>query len=112
MKTSELLEYVATGKQWALLGEPENALQYEQSLTWLSKGNAPSWQALKAAEPEAEYKKAYTAVEVTRQAEYVAKSDPLFFGWQRGENTEQEWLDAVQEIKDANPYPDKPAGVN
>jgi hypothetical protein len=27
-------------------------------------------------------------------------------GWQRGDNTEQEWLDAVQAVKDAYPYPE------
>jgi hypothetical protein len=31
--------------------------------------------------------------------------DPLFFKWQRRTGTEQEWLDAVQAVKDANPYP-------
>jgi hypothetical protein len=40
-----------------------------------------------------------------RAAAYREVSDPLFFGWQRGENTEKAWLDAVQAIKDANPYP-------
>lgn len=30
---------------------------------------------------------------------YRDESDPLFFKWQRGEATEQEWLDKVAEIK-------------
>lgn len=30
---------------------------------------------------------------------YQAESDPLFFKYQRGEATEQEWLDKVAEIK-------------
>lgn len=47
-------------------------------------------------------------VEATRRELYQKNSDPLFFGWQRGENTEQEWLDAVQAVKDANPYPEAP----
>lgn len=41
-----------------------------------------------------------------RRACYQRDSDPLFFGWQRGDNTEQEWLDAVQAVKDAYPYPE------
>jgi hypothetical protein len=45
-------------------------------------------------------------VEARRRAAYQTYSDPLFFGWQRGENTEQDWLDAVQAVKDANPYPE------
>jgi len=32
----------------------------------------------------------------------------LFFEYQRGEATEQEWLDAVQAVKDAHPYPEAP----
>ena len=30
---------------------------------------------------------------------YQSESDPLFFKWQRGEATQQEWLDKVAEIK-------------
>lgn len=34
-----------------------------------------------------------------RQAAYQAEADPLFFKWQRGEATEQDWLDKIAEIK-------------
>lgn len=34
-----------------------------------------------------------------RQEAYRNESDPLFFKWQRGEATEQEWLAKVNEIK-------------
>lgn len=49
--------------------------------------------------------------ELTRQAEqnraivYRNESDPLFFKWQRGECTQQEWLDKVAEIKAKYPKP-------
>lgn len=33
------------------------------------------------------------------RAAYQAESDPLFFKYQRGEATEQDWLDKVAEIK-------------
>lgn len=42
-----------------------------------------------------------------RQAAYQRDADPIFMQYQRGEKTEQDWLDAVQAIKDANPYPVK-----
>lgn len=45
-------------------------------------------------------------VEDARRSAYQTYADPLFFGWQRGDNTEQEWLDAVQAVKDQNPYPE------
>jgi len=38
-------------------------------------------------------------VEELRADLYKSESDPLFFKWQRGESTEQEWLDKVAEIK-------------
>lgn len=40
---------------------------------------------------------------IKRQQAYMKESDPLFFKWQRGEATEQEWLDKIQEIKNRFP---------
>lgn len=51
------------------------------------------------------YQREYDAVVAARQAGYQSSSDPIFMQYQRGEATEQEWLDAVQAVKDANPYP-------
>jgi hypothetical protein len=45
-------------------------------------------------------------VQAERQAAYVAESDPVFFRWQRGQATEQDWLDAVASVNAAHPYPD------
>jgi hypothetical protein len=45
-------------------------------------------------------------VEAKRAIAYRLTSDALFFQWQRGEATEQDWLAAVQAVKDANPYPE------
>lgn len=39
-----------------------------------------------------------TAEELRADA-YRNESDPIFFKWQRGEATEQDWLDKVAEIK-------------
>lgn len=35
-----------------------------------------------------------------RRAAYIERADPLFFKWQRGEATEQDWLDEVAAIRD------------
>jgi hypothetical protein len=45
-----------------------------------------------------------TEAEARRRAAYTAESDPLYFGWQRGENTEQAWIDKVAEIRVRFPY--------
>ena len=44
-------------------------------------------------------------VEAQRRAAYAVEADPIFFQYQRGDATEQEWLDAVQAVKDRYPYP-------
>lgn len=38
-------------------------------------------------------------MESRRAKAYRDESDPLFFKWQRGEATEQQWLDKIAEIK-------------
>lgn len=40
--------------------------------------------------------------EYTRKQLYIKEADPLFFKWQRGEATQQEWLDKIAEIKAQN----------
>lgn len=38
-------------------------------------------------------------IEARRREAYQVEADPLFFKWQRGESTEQDWLDKIAEIK-------------
>jgi hypothetical protein len=58
-------------------------------LQWLAAGNTPE----PADPPPAPD---YSAL---RRAAYAAESDPIFFMAQRGEATQQQWLDKVAEIK-------------
>ncbi len=53
------------------------------------------------------YQREYDAVTVARQQAYQSTSDPIMAQMLRKEATEQEWLDAVQAVKDANPHPVK-----
>jgi hypothetical protein len=41
-----------------------------------------------------------------RAAAYRNEADPIFFQYQRGEATEQDWLDKIEEIRARYPYPD------
>ena len=43
----------------------------------------------------------YTSEEAAslRMAAYQKESDPIYFKWQRGEATQQEWLDKIAAIK-------------
>lgn len=45
-------------------------------------------------------------VKDTRKEAYQNESDGIFWSSERNETTKQEWLDKVDEIKAANPYPD------
>lgn len=44
--------------------------------------------------------------ESNRRSAYQQEADPLFFKWQRGTATEQEWLDKIAEIKVRYPDPE------
>lgn len=65
------------------------------------------WIVTDASAEEIAERKANLAVqaEARRSEAYRDESDPLFFKWQRGTATEQEWLDKVAEIKARYPNP-------
>lgn len=75
------------------------------SLLWLSDSAKPSQAELDAAWPAVKYANQCAIVEQARLADYEKTSDPLFFKWQRGDATQEQWLAAVQAVKDAHPYP-------
>lgn len=88
------------GAEWTLDGDNYSGL------TWLSEDIAqPSLADLEAVWAEVQFEVAYEVVQKQRQAKYQSESDPIFFDYQRGEASEQDWLDAVQAVKDAHPYP-------
>lgn len=85
---------------WAVGGDPAQIILWENAVP------QPSESEILAAAPLGAYQRDYLAVTVARQNGYQSTSDPVFMQYQRGEATEQEWLDAVQAVKDANPYPE------
>ena len=90
------------GAQWSLSGNDYATLE------WFEDTPKPSQAELDAAWPTVDYNNQVAAVEDARRADYEATSDPLFFEWQRGDGTEQAWLDAVAAVKAAHPYPPAP----
>jgi len=88
--------------QWTMNGDTF------AGLTWLSDGPAPTQAELDALWPGVQAERAHAQVEQDRKRAYEADSDPLFFKWQRGDGTEQEWLDAVAAVKAEHPYPSVP----
>ena len=90
------------GAQWSLSGNDYDTLE------WYDDTPKPTQAELDAAWPTVDYNNQVAAVEQARRADYEATSDPLFFEWQRGDGTEQAWLDAVAAVKAAHPYPPAP----
>jgi hypothetical protein len=95
-----VLAAIRPNAQWSLNGDDY------AGLTWLDDSPKPTQKELDEAWPQVQYDYAYAQVERARHAAYITDADPLFFKWQRGTGTEQEWLDAVQAVKDAHPYPE------
>ena len=92
------------GTQWTLNGN-----DYE-GLTWLDDTPKPTQAELDAQWPQVEYKNQVAAVETARRSAYEQQSDGMFFEWQRGDNTEAAWREAVAKVKLAHPYPPAPKG--
>ena len=105
MDISAILSRKFEGAEWTLNGDNYSGL------TWLSNTPKPSLEDLEAEWAQVEYEVAYEAVQKQRQAAYQAGSDAIFFDYQRGEATEQDWLDEVEAIKTAYPYPVDPSTI-
>lgn len=90
------------GTEWTL-----NGSDYD-GLVWLSDGEPPTEAELEALWPEVEYDTSRELVEAARQAAYRETADFLFFKWQAGSATKEEWEAERQRIKDAHPYPEAP----
>lgn len=97
-----VLETNYAGAQWSLSGNDY------ATLIWHDDTPKPSQAELDDAWPQVQYEQQRAAIETQRRNAYTQEADPLFFSYQRGEATEQDWLDAVQDIKDRFPYPVAP----
>ena len=105
MDISLVLSKRYPGAEWSLDGNSYSGL------TWLSEGKKPTKKSLEAEWAQVEYETACEQVEADRQVAYRLSADPIFFEVYRGDKDEAEWLDAVQAVKDANPYPVDPATI-
>jgi hypothetical protein len=100
----KLIRYLVPNAQCVIAGDPKTEVEYVAQVTWLDERPQPTWAELEAARPAAETAQANKDAQRNRQAAFASEADPLFFQWQRGEGTEQAWLDKVAEIRDRYPY--------
>lgn len=95
---AEALEHFCPGKQYSLNGNT-----YE-GLVWLEKEGKPTKEQVDSWVSQIQPIIANKIAHNNRANAYRLESDPLFFKWQRGEATEQEYLDKVEEIRHRFPY--------
>lgn len=93
-----VLTTIRPGAVWALNGD------HYDGLDWQDDSPKPTLAEIEAAWPFVQVARANEQARQHRLAAFRDEADPLFFGWQRGENTEQDWLDKCEEIRQRFPY--------
>lgn len=73
------------------------------TLEWYEETPKPTLEEIQSKIASAEVIHHNNIVNDQRKTAYEQTSDPIFFKWQRNEATQEEWLTAVQEVK--NQYP-------
>lgn len=73
-------------------------------IDWQDERQQPSREECDEVWPSLEIMLANEASRRARADAYREEADPLFFGWKRGETTEQAWLDKVEEIRNRYAY--------
>jgi len=75
-----------------------------ETLVWKDDSPQPTYQEVLDAWETIQFEVDRENVKKLRRAAYQEEADPLFFEYQRGDVTEQEWLDKIAEIKARFPY--------
>ena len=89
--------------QWSISGNRYDTLDWYGPGAKPSLGELESWSEEEFSGPEYLFEEMRQA----RASAYRLEADPLFFKWQAGEGTEQEWLAKREEIRARYPYPEE-----
>ena len=76
-----------------------------ETLEWRDSSEKPKYEEIVAAWDQVSLEIETEKVDSLRKAAYQKESDPLFFEFQRGEISQDVWLDKIAEIKARYPYP-------
>lgn len=98
MNLAKVLRSLRPGAEWTLNGDDYSGL------VWIGPGDPPTEDECVAAWPAVQIAMVNMQAENDRRTAFQLEADPLFFGWQRGENTEQAWRDKCDEIRARYPY--------
>lgn len=66
----------------------------------LTQDEYDEWLSAQLVELANERQKETNINDELRRLAYQKESDPIFFKWQRGESTKEEWLNKVEQIKE------------
>ena len=95
----DALQALRPGAQWVLRGNEYAGLE------WLDTKQAQPTEAEVTAEvARLQAELPNKIAKENRASAYKLEADPLFFKAQRGEATQQEWLDKIAEIQARYPY--------
>ena len=95
----DALQSLCPGAEWVLRGEEYAGLE------WLDTKQAkPTEAEINAEVAKLQAELPNKLAKENRAKAYAAEADSLFFKAQRGEATQQEWLDKVAEIQQRYPY--------
>ena len=95
----DALQSLCPGAEWVLRGNEYDGLE------WLdTKQTKPTEEEINAEIARLQAELPNKLAKENRATAYKLEADPLFFKAQRGEATQQEWLDKVEEIKQRFPY--------
>jgi hypothetical protein len=89
-------------KGYAVGGDPA------EIILWENEEKQPTNAAIAKAAPEGAYLREVANVNAQRLTAYQTESDPIFFEYQRGENTEEAWKAKIAEIQARYPFPTAP----
>ena len=92
---AQALQSLAPGAEWVLRGEELEWLDTEQAQPTDAEIEAEVARLI-ALEP-------FRIAEASRKAAYQTEADPLFFKWQAGEGTQEEWQAKREEIRQRYP---------
>jgi hypothetical protein len=95
--TAKAIQSLRLGAEWTLRGD---------NLEWLDQNQAkPTAEEIAAEAARLEAAEPLRIARQSRASAYTTEADPLFFKYQRGEATKEEWEAKIEEIRQRYPYP-------
>ena len=98
MNIVKILQSKFPNDEWSLVGEDYSGL------VWISDSKKPTESELKKLSEEVELESSKNNNKVFRRLAYQENSDPIFFKYQAGEATKEQWLEERARVTQAFPY--------